>query len=116
MPLSPEDSSRLYELDRTHWLHPQGDLGAPVGTVPQLIFTGGSGAVLTDVDGREYVDGMASLWNVNVGYGRDELAAAAAAQMKTLAFSSASLAAPRPTTPHTRSRACTGSCAASRTA
>src|SRR2546430_15307172 len=32
---------------------------------------------------------MASLWNVNVGYGRQELAAAAAEQMKTLAFSSA---------------------------
>jgi adenosylmethionine-8-amino-7-oxononanoate aminotransferase len=87
--LSAEESSRLYELDRTHWLHPQGDLGAPVGTVPQLIFAGGSGATLTDVDGREYVDGMASLWNVNVGYGRAELADAAAGQMKTLAFSSA---------------------------
>jgi putrescine---pyruvate transaminase len=88
-PLSPEESSRLYELDRTHWLHPQGDLDAPPGTVPQLIFTGGSGATLTDVDGREYIDGMASLWNVNVGYGRTELAEAAAAQMKKLAFSSA---------------------------
>lgn len=88
-PLSPEESSRLYELDRTHWLHPQGDLGAPVGTVPQLIFTSGSGATLTDVDGREYIDGMASLWNVNIGYGRTELADAAAEQMKALAFSSA---------------------------
>jgi putrescine aminotransferase len=84
-----EESSRLYELDRTHWLHPQGDLGAPVGTVPQLIFKSGSGATLTDIDGREYIDGFASLWNVNVGYGRTELADAAAAQMKTLAFSSA---------------------------
>jgi putrescine---pyruvate transaminase len=84
-----EESSRLYELDRTHWLHPQGDLGAPAGTVPQLIFKSGSGATLTDIDGREYIDGFASLWNVNVGYGRTELADAAAAQMKTLAFSSA---------------------------
>ena len=88
-PLSPEESSRLYELDRTHWLHPQGDLDAPVGTVPQLIFASGSGATLTDVDGREYIDGMASLWNVNIGHGRTELADAAAEQMKALAFSSA---------------------------
>ena len=87
--MSPEESSRLYELDRTHWLHPQGDLDAPVGTVPQLIFASGRGATLTDVDGREYVDGMASLWNVNIGHGRTELADAAAEQMKTLAFSSA---------------------------
>src|ERR1700682_2184668 len=86
---SPDEASRLYELDRTHWLHPQGDLGSPAGTIPQLIFASGLGATLTDVDVREYIDGMASLWNVNVGYGRAELAEAAAAQMKTLAFSSA---------------------------
>jgi putrescine aminotransferase len=86
---SAEESSRLYELDRTHWLHPQGDLGAPLGTIPQLIMAGGNGATLTDAEGREYIDGMASLWNVNVGYGRTELAEAAAEQMKTLAFSSA---------------------------
>ena len=87
--LPANESSRLYELDRTHWLHPQGDLDAPTGTIPQLIFTSGQGATLTDVDGREYIDGMASLWNVNVGYGRTVLADAAAEQMKTLAFSSA---------------------------
>jgi len=87
--LSAEEASRLYELDRTHWLHPQGDLDAPPGTIPQLIFASGAGATLTDVEGREYVDGMASLWNVNVGYGRAELADAAATQMKLLAFSSA---------------------------
>lgn len=89
LPFSPDEMSRLYELDRTHWLHPQGDLDAPAGTVPQLIFAGGRGATLTDVEGREYVDAMASLWNVNVGYGRHELADAAAEQMKALAFSSA---------------------------
>ena len=87
--LSLEDVSRLSELDRTHWLHPQGDLAAAPGTIPQLIMASGKGATLTDVEGREYVDGMASLWNVNVGYGRAELADAAAEQMKTLAFSSA---------------------------
>jgi putrescine aminotransferase len=86
---SADEASRLYELDRTHWLHPQGDLDAPPGTVPQLMFASGKGATLTDAQGREYVDGMASLWNVNVGYGRTELADVAAAQMTSLAFSSA---------------------------
>jgi putrescine aminotransferase len=87
--LDRTEASRLYELDRTHWLHPQGDLDAPAGSVPQLIFAGGRGTTLTDIDGREYIDGMASLWNVNVGYGRTVLADAAAEQMKNLAFSSA---------------------------
>ena len=87
--LKRSEASRLYELDRTHWLHPQGDLDAPAGSVPQLILAGGRGATLTDIDGRDYIDGMASLWNVNVGYGRTVLADAAAEQMKALAFSSA---------------------------
>lgn len=83
------ETSELLELDRTHWLHPLGDLEAPPGAVPQLMFRSGEGAVLTDLDGRSYIDAMASLWNVNVGYGRETLAAAAAEQMRTLAFSSA---------------------------
>jgi putrescine---pyruvate transaminase len=86
---SAEEASRLSELDRTHWLHPQGDLAGPPGTIPQLIIVSGQGATLTDIEGREYVDGMASLWNVNVGYGREVLAATAAEQMRSLAFSSA---------------------------
>src|SRR5947207_13947469 len=86
---SAEEASRLSELDRTHWLHPQGDLAGPPGTIPQLIMVSGRGATLTDIEGREYVDGMASLWNVNVGYGREVLAATAAEQMRALAFSSA---------------------------
>ena len=53
------------------------------------MFASGAGATLTDAEGREYIDGMASLWNVNVGYGRAELAEAAATQMRSLAFSSA---------------------------
>jgi putrescine---pyruvate transaminase len=57
--------------------------------VPQLLMASGRGATLTDAEGREYIDGMASLWNVNVGYGRAELADAAAEQMRALAFSSA---------------------------
>ena len=87
--LATDEVSRLYELDRTHWLHPQGDLGSPPGTMPQLMISHGEGAVLTDVEGREYIDAMSSLWNVNVGYGRRQLAEAAAQQMTRLAFSSA---------------------------
>jgi putrescine aminotransferase len=83
------EASGLYELDRTHWLHPMGDLGAAAGTVPQLMFSRGEGATLTDVEGRVYIDGLASLWNVNVGHGRRELGIAAAEQMGQLAFSSA---------------------------
>lgn len=88
MALAESEISQLYELDRTHWLHPQGDLHAVAGAAPQLMFSHGKGATLTDVHGRTYIDMMASLWNVNVGYGREVLAEAAANQMRRLAFSS----------------------------
>ncbi|MDQ6773709.1 MAG: aspartate aminotransferase family protein [Candidatus Dormibacteraeota bacterium] len=87
--LREDEISSLYELDRTHWLHPQGDLHAPAGTLPQLMFDHGDGATLTGLDGRTYIDAFASLWNVNAGYGRTSLAEAAAEQMAKLAFSSA---------------------------
>ena len=87
--VSTDEASRLYELDRTHWLHPLGDLGAAAGTLPQLMFSHGEGATIFDVEGRDYIDGLASLWNVNVGHGRRELGTAAAEQMGQLAFSSA---------------------------
>ena len=52
------------------------------------VWVAGRGAVLIDVDGREYLDALAGLWNVIVGHGRVELAEAAARQMRTLAYAS----------------------------
>ena len=45
----------------------------------------GEGAVVWDDQGTEYIDGLASLWYVNVGHGRREIAAAVSAQMAKLA-------------------------------
>ncbi len=45
----------------------------------------GEGSTVYDADGRAYLDALASLWYCNVGYGRTELAEAAAAQMRELA-------------------------------
>jgi adenosylmethionine-8-amino-7-oxononanoate aminotransferase len=50
------------------------------------IIESGQGAWVTDVNGTRYLDGMSGQWCVNAGYGRDELAEAAAAQLKQLAF------------------------------
>lgn len=45
----------------------------------------GDGAVVEDAQGNEYVDGMASLWCVNVGHGRTEIVDAVAEQMRKVA-------------------------------
>ncbi|MEH7275111.1 aspartate aminotransferase family protein [Neobacillus vireti] len=44
------------------------------------------GSWVTAADGKRYLDGMAGLWCVNVGYGRQELAEAAYEQLKEMAY------------------------------
>ncbi len=73
----------IVERDIAHLLHPQYHQADQRNAV---VFEKGDGAVLTDVRGRQYIDGLSSLWNVAVGHGRKELADAAAEQMGTLAF------------------------------
>lgn len=51
-----------------------------------LVIVGGKGSTVVDANGAEYLDAMAGLWCVNVGYGRAELADVAAAQMRALPY------------------------------
>jgi len=51
-----------------------------------LVIVEGRGSTVVDADGTEYLDAMAGLWCVNVGYGRSELADVAAAQMRALPY------------------------------
>lgn len=51
-----------------------------------MVVAEADGAWITDSEGNHYLDGMAGLWSVNVGYGRDELAEVAYEQMKKLPF------------------------------
>ncbi|NBJ70962.1 MULTISPECIES: aspartate aminotransferase family protein [Clostridia] len=53
-----------------------------------LIVKEASGAWITGHDGKQYLDGMAGLWCVNVGYGREVLAQAAYDQIKKMAYMS----------------------------
>jgi len=76
----------LVESDRRHLIHP---LHHPKDHANARLFTRGEGAILHTADGGEYIDGLSALWNVNIGHGRKELAAAAAAQMEKLAYASA---------------------------
>jgi len=58
-----------------------------MATVPGHVVTMARavGSTVYDVSGRAYLDAIASLWYVNVGHGRIELAEAAATQMRALA-------------------------------
>ena len=74
------------ETDRAHLMHP---LHHPSSYSTARVWVSGRGAIIKDASGREYIDGLSGLWNVNVGHGRAELGEVAKQQMSTLAFHSA---------------------------
>ena len=71
----------------TRLWHPFADMHAVRGD--ELVIARGEGVHVWDEDGNRYLDGTASLWCVNVGHGRAEIADAAARQLQTLASYSA---------------------------
>ena len=76
-------AAELVKADQEHLIHP---LHHPSENAEPVIYVRGRGATVWDIGGHEYLDGLAGLWNVNVGHGRAELADAASAQMKELAY------------------------------
>lgn len=77
------NTTHLADSDRRHQIHP---LHHPVDTNDAVLCVSGSGIRVRDAEGREFIDGLSGLWNVNVGHGRADLAEVAADQMKTLAY------------------------------
>ena len=75
-------SAELAAADREYVLHPLLDSGVS----DRIVMVDGDGCRLTDADGREYLDATGGLWLAQVGHGRDELAAAAAAQMRRIEY------------------------------
>jgi putrescine---pyruvate transaminase len=80
------DPQQLAQLDFEHVLHPMQDW-THYGKKP-LILKEGRGSTVVDVEDREYIDAFGGLWCVNVGFGRTELAEAAAEQIRKLAYAS----------------------------
>ena len=80
------DVESIVKSDQEHLIHP---LYHPNDAKNPFLWVKGEGSILHAADGREYIDGLAGLWNVTLGHGRKELAQAAAKQMEQLAFTSA---------------------------
>ena len=75
----------LGALDRRHHVHPFTD-PLELERRPPRLLTRGQGCWLEDGGGRRVLDAMAGLWCVQVGYGQERLAAAAAEQMRVLPY------------------------------
>ncbi|MCA8869330.1 MAG: aspartate aminotransferase family protein [Rhodobacteraceae bacterium] len=78
-------TAELQALDARHHLHPFTH-GQALAAKGARIITRAKGCFLTDSEGAEILDGMAGLWCVNIGHGREEMARVAYDQMMELAF------------------------------
>ena len=78
------DIAELRRLDVAHHLPAQADWQEIENLGGSRIITHAEGCYIYDGDGNRILDGMAGLWCVNVGYGREELVQVAAEQMREL--------------------------------
>jgi L-2,4-diaminobutyrate transaminase len=73
--------------DRDHFFHPSTHMGMHArGETPTRVIGGGEGVYITDINGKTSLDAFAGLYCVNVGYGRQKIADAIAAQARELAY------------------------------
>ncbi|MDX6278539.1 MAG: hypothetical protein QOJ72_2667 [Nocardioidaceae bacterium] len=86
MSYSDEDYTQLQKAGKRHlWMHFSRH-GSYDDAHDIPIITKGEGMYLYDAKGKRYLDGLAGLFVVQAGHGREELAEAAAKQAKELAF------------------------------
>jgi putrescine aminotransferase len=86
VPVRNYDIPELRRLDVAHHLPAQTDYGLQQRNGGSKIITRADGCTIWDGEGKPYLDGMAGLWCVAVGYGREELAKAAYEQMLELPY------------------------------
>ncbi|WP_420403677.1 aminotransferase [Nisaea sp.] len=84
--MSETDGRTLGQRDAAHHLHPFTDNRELEASGGATVIDRGEGCYLWDDQGHRYLDALAGLWCVNVGYGRKELAEVAARQMERLAY------------------------------
>lgn len=80
-----EKKLRLQALDRSSLLHPFTNHSELHAQGTHLIHEA-KGVRVTDENGRQLIDGLAGLWCVNVGHGREEIVQAVSAQMMKNAY------------------------------
>jgi len=83
MTTSVIDIEQIKAADYAHLVHP---LFHPADQKDPFVWVKGEGALLFEAGGEQYIDGLSGLWNVSLGHGRKDLAAAASNQMQELAF------------------------------
>lgn len=68
-----------------HLWHPMAHPADSLKNAPKII-AGGHGVRITDVDGKETIDAVGGLWNVNLGYSADTIKEAITNQLQQLPY------------------------------
>jgi L-2,4-diaminobutyrate transaminase len=81
----PARNFSLEEMDKQSLFHPVTSVGDHLKNGPMIV-SDGHGVRMKDQHGRDLIDCGAGLWCVNIGYGRPEIAEAAATAIKDLSY------------------------------
>ncbi len=79
------DVEEIRAQDRAHVWHPMVQ-HRTLEHRDLMVIHRGEGTTVVDAEGREFLDAYSGLWNVNVGYGRREIAEAVYEQMLQLSY------------------------------
>ncbi|WP_299872011.1 aminotransferase [uncultured Sulfitobacter sp.] len=79
------DNTNAKNWDNDHFMHPWEGMD-DLGQNDRAFIEGSGGVYVTNDAGERLIDGPAGMWCVQVGYGRDEIADAMAAQARKLAY------------------------------
>lgn len=79
------NTNELWRKDRDHVIHPWADFSV-FKEKGSMVIAESQGAYIYDADGKRYLDGIGGIWCVNIGYGREEMAATIAEQTMRLAY------------------------------
>ena len=76
---------QIRQQDRDHAWHPLMQ-HSTLDNRDLMVIQEARGTTIVDGEGKSYLDAASGLWNVNVGYGREEIAEAVYRQIKELPF------------------------------
>ncbi len=81
----PAKNYSLEEMDKQSLFHPLTSIADHLKNGPMIV-SDGHGVRMKDQNGRDLLDCCAGLWCVNIGYGRPEIAEAAAEAIRNLSY------------------------------
>jgi len=80
-----KNKSTLWQQDKDHFIHPFTDFSNFHEEGCDII-NRSEGEYVFDIEGNRYIDGIAGLWCVNIGHGREEMGQAMAQQATKMAY------------------------------